>query len=368
MRTIVFSLVVLGLLGRPDNHPLTAAEPPKSPQKGKVLLLRNEHLMEGDIERVGDRYRVGRRVGETWVPADRVLWLAASMPDAYAFLRSRANLKDADERLRLANWCRLNGLREQAVSELEAAAQLRPDHAETQRLLQYLRRASRTPAEDKPAPLAAAKPTIEPVPTVELTTDSLGLFATRVQPILMNTCANCHATGRGGDFRLMEVFDDGLANRRALEQNLAAVLRQINLNQPESSRLLSKAVSDHAHTGQPPLRDRKDTPYRTLEKWVKLTVANNPHLRDTLPTSTPPSMPKAAEGRIDAAVTQTQWGADAPAKTISSPPAPSPAPIPVSRSAAAPTPPPAAGPADPYDPEPFNRQAHPETKKPGPGK
>jgi hypothetical protein len=138
------------------------------------------------------------------------------------------------------------------------------------------------------------------------------------------------------------------------------------LNQPEASRLLTKAVSDHAHTGQAPLRDRKDAPYRTLEKWVQLTVANNPHLRDVLPAPAAPAMPRSAEGRTDPAVTQTQWGADAASHPPSMPPA-SP-PVPVSRSAAAPPPTSGAGPADPYDPEPFNRQAHPETNKPGPGK
>jgi hypothetical protein len=368
MKTFVFVLVVLGFMGLSGGSP-RAAEPPHSLQKGKVLLLNNEHTMEGDIERVGDSYRVGRRVGETWVPADQVLCLAASMPDVYAFLRSRANLRDADERLRLANWCRLNGLREQALAQVEAAAQLRPDHAETRRLLQHLRQTPRTPAADKPATITAAKPAADPMPPVELTTDSLGLFATRVQPILMNTCANCHATGRGGAFRLTEVFDDGLGNRKAQEQNLAAVLRQINLNQPEASRLLTKAVSDHAHTGVPPLRDRKEPPYQTLEKWVKLTVTNNPHLRDTLPAPAASSMPRAAEGGSDSAVTQTQWGADASPGTTPSPAAKSSTPVPVSRSATA-TPPPTrdAGPPDPYDPEPFNRQAHPETKKPDTGK
>ncbi len=363
MRTIVSILMMLGLTGLAGGS-VRAADPPQSPQKGRVLLLTNEHTMEGDIERVGDRYRVGRLVGETWVPADRVLCLAASMADVYVFLRSRANLHDADERLRLASWCRLNGLREQALSELEAAAQLRPDHAETQRLLKHLRQSNRTPAADKTIS-PPAKPAAEPLPVVELTTDSLGLFAMHVQPILMNTCASCHATGRGGAFRLTEVFDDGLANRKALEQNVAAVLRQINLNQPEASRLLTKAVSDHAHTGHAPLRDRKDTPYRTLEKWVRLTVANNPHLRDVLPAPAAPVMPKAAETRTDAAVMQTQWGADATSRSPSTPPVP--APTPVSRAPAAP-PSPNAGPPDPYDPEPFNRQAHPEASKPGPGK
>jgi hypothetical protein len=374
MRSIVLSLVVLAFFGV---NRLRAAEPPKALDKGKVLILKNEHTMEGDIERVGTRYRVRRLIGETWVPGDQVLCLAASLPDAYAFLRGRTNREDADERLRLANWCRLNGLHEQALAEIRAAVQLRPDHADSRRLLQLLEQSQATTPPTKPTPHAMKEPPTEPAQPVELTTEALGMFATRVQPILMNTCARCHATGQGGKFRLTQAFEGGLANRRTLERNLASVLAEIDLNQPESSRLLTKAVSDHAHTGQAPLKDRKHAPYRTLESWVRLTVANNPHLRDSRPPApvTPvsaPGLPASNLPRADANVSRTAWGADA-RPPVAPPSAPSPArppgPVPVSNSVGAPPPPPPpVGPADPYDPEPFNRQARPETSKADPGK
>src|SRR5215469_13770065 len=150
MKMIISSLVLLGVLALPGSGPLCATDPPKSLEKGSVLILKNEHTMEGDIERLDGRYRVRRAAGETWVPADRVLCLVASLPDAYAFLRSRANLEDADERLRLANWCRFNGLRSQALAEVRAAAELRPDHAETRRLLEHLKQESQTADEPKP--------------------------------------------------------------------------------------------------------------------------------------------------------------------------------------------------------------------------
>ena len=307
---------MLGSLTLPCASRLYAANPPKSLDKGRVLILKNEHTMEGDIERVGDHYRVRRSIGETWVPAERALCLVASLPDAYAYLRARTNLDDADERLRLANWCRLNGLREQALAEIRAAVDLRPDHAETRRLLQHLQQSEPAPVK-RELPLASVnEPQTEQTPPVELTTESLGLFATRVQPILMNTCARCHATGRGGKFRLIQAYEGGLVNRRTLERNLASVLAEINLDRPESSRLLSKAVSDHAHTGQAPLKDRKEAPYRTLESWVKLTVANNPHLRNALPPTagtkgrTTPAHPMA-EPPSSAAEPRTAWGADA---------------------------------------------------------
>jgi hypothetical protein len=412
MKTIVSSLVLLGILTLSGASFVRAVGPTPSLSKGKVLILKNEYTMEGDIERVGDRYRVRRNVGETWVPADRVLALTASLPDAYVYLRGRINREDADERLRLARWCRANGLREQALGELQAAAALRPDHAETKRLLQHWKQAAlRTATPIPAAPATPPSPAADP-PPVEVTSESLGLFVTRVQPILMNTCANCHATGRGGKFRLTQVYEDSIGNRRTLEKNLAAVLAEVDLNQPEASRLLIKAVSDHAHTGRAPLRDRQIAPYRTLESWVKQTVANNPHLRDSLPAST--TAPSAlllpsSEQRPLKGQEESEWGADARLPTGPRPSPgtggenegtalPSSAPMPPALGAAygtlaerlrseprsdstsktgavAPRVPSesrsdstAKESSDPYDPELFNQKMHPEANQSGPGK
>src|SRR5438067_2033375 len=108
---------------------LSIADAPAGPGaalvRGKVLVLENEETLTGDIEKVGELYHVRRLIGETTVPAERVLRLCASMEEACAFVRDRANLTDPDERLRLAAWCRLNGLHEQAVAEVKAAVDLR---------------------------------------------------------------------------------------------------------------------------------------------------------------------------------------------------------------------------------------------------
>ena len=358
MKTFVCLFLLLSLAVVSGGSPVRGADRPASLTKGKVLILKTEYTIEGDIERFGDRYCVRRKLGETWVPADRVLALVASLPDAYVYLRGRINLGDPDERLRLARWCRTNGLQQQALAELKAAADLRPSHAETQRLLLYWQQASAKTATDVPTANAATKKTAtlqtpaEP-PPLEVTTESLGLFITRVQPILMNTCARCHATGHGGSFHLTQVFEDTLSNRKTLERNLSAVLTQIDVSQPESSRLLIKAVSDHAHTGRAPIRDRQAAPYRTLENWVKLTVADNPQLRDKAevaathnPTrsmetrDSPP--PPFDEQRPNTTAPPTADSRGDKGKTTPATP-------------------------DPYDPEPFNRQLHPESNKSGSG-
>jgi hypothetical protein len=299
MKTIGFLLA--GVLPLALLAVCTRAQPPGAvAQTGKVLVLENERTLEGDIERLGEQYRVRRSVGETWIQGVRVLRLCASLEEAYRFLRGRANLNDPDEHLRLAEWCRERGLREQALAEARQAVALRPDHPRSQRLLTVL--------EQAPAAPVAARAEAEPAcPMLDVNTESLAAFATRVQPILMNACAGCHANGKGGAFKLVRSFEVGIGNRRHTQQNLTAVLGQVNLGQPQNSPLLLKAVSFHASgMEQPPLKGQQAAAYKTLEDWVVKTVAHNPQLREQPGTPTaqaaggsaPTSPPAAfAEGR-----------------------------------------------------------------------
>src|SRR5688572_15141370 len=117
IRLFFCALAAAGLAGPgPAN-----AETPHAASRGRVLVLDNERTLEGDVVREGDRYRVRRSVGETWVPADKALALCATYEEAHTYLQGRANLGDPDERLRLARWCQLRGLREQALKEATEA-------------------------------------------------------------------------------------------------------------------------------------------------------------------------------------------------------------------------------------------------------
>jgi hypothetical protein len=375
MKTIRIAILGVGALLAAGSTRMFATEPVQPALTGKVVLLENERTLEGDVERVGDQYRVRRSVGETWVPASRVLRLCQTLEEAYDYLRTRANLQDPDERLRLASWCRQHGLRDQALNEVRAAVELRPRHAESRRLLTHLQQAALDKPAPAPPPQAASEPALPP-PTVELTADSLGLFVTRVQPILMNTCASCHASGRGGAFKLTRVYAEAASNRKTMQQNLAAVLAQVNVSQPQASPLLVKAVS--AHTGemtQAPLRNRQAPPYRALEEWVRLTVANNPQLRDPLRIRKDEGGRMKEEsdsfilGATQAAppppLGESRWGEDA-----RTPPAKPQGPQPVTGPQTPERPPVGEPPAstDPFDPEIFNRQMHPEREKKTPPK
>lgn len=315
---------------------------------GKVLVLDNDRTLEGDIDRLDNQYRVRRSAGITWVPTEKVLKLCRDKADALAFLRTRANLQDPDERLRLARWCHLQGLRDEALTEVKAAVELRADHAESQRLLRYLsqsvRHAPQATASATPAPKTPYK---EP-PAITITGDSLGQFATRIQPILMNACARCHAaTGHEGAFRLERSSGQGLASRRSLQVNLAAVLAQLHSKQPERSPLLVKAMSAHGPTSEAPLKGRQAEAFAVMEDWVRATLANNPHLQDAIaaaptpvqkPTPPPPPPPPGKEEKP--ATPETPAGVRDIPPLIEQ-----------------------EEPESEYDPLPFNRQMHPERFK-----
>ena len=74
-------------------------------------------------------------------------------------------------------------------------------------------------------PVAQPDKTTAARPSFDISSDAFAIFATRVQPILMNACASCHVSGKGGSFHLTRNLEATLLNRKAVQQNLAADFR-----------------------------------------------------------------------------------------------------------------------------------------------
>src|SRR3981081_2030581 len=106
--------------------PLAAQDAGAARSAGSLPLLESERAREGDIEKLGDQYRIRRGTSEVWLSTDKAVRLCADWQDAYAFMKTRANLGDPEERLRLARWCQLNNLRELALIEAKVAMEMRP--------------------------------------------------------------------------------------------------------------------------------------------------------------------------------------------------------------------------------------------------
>ena len=302
-RLSLASIVLLGLLSAAPVH----ADPPSGRITGKVLVLDNQRTLQGDIERKGDQYIIHLGSGQMSLPVHQALRLCASWDDAFAFMQSQANLHDPDERLRLAHWCDLNGLRAHALAEATRALEMQPSYFPAQQLVAKLQK---VPAVTPPSsgPQAKTAPDLATPPITDLSAECLALFNTRIQPILMNTCATCHAGGKGGDFKLLRC-EDATANRRAAQFNLAAVVAQIHFDRAEVSPLLYKSVSKHGNMAQAPLQGRDTIPYQMLQAWVQMTVANNPHLHKEAPAKLAITSPPAvvAPTPVQPPATLRQW-------------------------------------------------------------
>jgi hypothetical protein len=378
MRTFT-PLFLSALLAACAVEGLSAAEP----TSGKVLILDNDRTIEGDIERVGDQYHIHYSTGIARHPAARVLKLCNNTLEALAFLRQRANQDDPDEHLRLARWCHVHNLREEALKEVKLALEQRPDHEESRRLQRYLEQSAATPtAVQDPVthPETTAKQETRPSgPPITITGDSLSMFASRIQPILMNACARCHSSSENNSaFRLVRSHSIGMLNRRAVQENLAAVLSQVHGSQPDRSPLLIKAISAHGPTGEAPIKGRQVQAFHVLEDWVKRTLETNTHLAETLRPTTaqtsdaPPPAPKKQEQpvagpapapapvRTNVPVTPSPTSAGpAPVRPVSVKPSPT---APAEQEQAIDHPP-----ESEFDPVLFNRQFHPDRLNPKSG-
>jgi hypothetical protein len=281
---------------------LLAQVPEESRPAGRVLVLDNENVLEGKIERLGDLYVISQDGGEVRVPATRALIVCASLQDAYKFLSHRINTRDGDELLRLARWCQLHGLPNEAIAEAKAALVLRPNHGPTKQLLTMVEQASLAAA-DKPKPEAQRPQPPLPAP-VEVTADCLAAFSSQIQPILMNTCACCHATGKGGSFVLMR-SNDAVA-WRATQINLASTIGQISFDRPAASPLLTKAACAHGGSSQAPLPPALAVALSSLQRWAIWTAAENPQLKSrgaaSVAEGPPPQTNKAPEAPVATAV------------------------------------------------------------------
>lgn len=330
------------------------AQTPRPPQAitGTILLLENDRILEGAIDRVADQYRIRRGNGELWIPASRAKRLCKDANEAVAVMQSGINVSDPDERLRLARWCQSNGLKDCALREARAALEMRPGHNETRQLVQLLERltisSSGLGAPPPPAPPPAKAPSPASAQALyDVSQDAFAQFAAKVQPVLINTCVTCHQASKGTALQLYRPSDVG--HRIAAQKNLNAVLEFVDFEKTVLSPLLIKSVVPHGGAEQPPLRGRQSPAFQTLHGWVEQTVATNPHLRDIrrAHTGEPPPVFGTTSMSARPAFSEELRGPVPPREK---------APIVSRPTVIVPSTPAAPAPRDPFDPAEFNRK------------
>lgn len=340
----------------PPPLPVTTATPPAA---GGVVVLQDGKVIEGVASRSGDKVTVRRGGADQAFPTEQVKYIAASRDDAYQMALKDTKLDDPAARLRLARWCMYNGMRQQALTEAKEAARLEPANRTATGLVRTLEESLRlypgdgttrvTPAPvSTPTPPAPGLPAVPPppltvppvsampvvtVPEPDIAPEAVVAFGPRVQPVLMNQCASCHAAEtHASGFRLKAVATNEV-NAAATRANLNAAALQVKKADPAASPLLVKATTAHGGQTVPAFGDREAIAFRVMQAWVYLSRGELAPPVAAAPPVAPPTLPPP------------------PVTTSTLPPAlPLPPPLPVVSPPALPVVPPPALPVPPIPP------------------
>jgi hypothetical protein len=253
-----------------------------APSEG-VLIMRDPTgtVVHGKISLEDEIYTVRGRYGNMQIPSSHVRMQCTSLLDAYARLHElTVKHQNANSHVTLARWCVTNQLDAEAIQELNAALELEPGRDDAQRMLRTLTETQKSDRKSSPRrepidSVLAARQDVAAAGEVAalggLSASQALRFTRRIQPLLVKTCATagCHTRGSDIGFQLTHVVPGKNANRHASEQNLAAVLEQIDLKNPAGSRLLSVPRRKHGRQGRPVFAgQRGEEQLAELERWV----------------------------------------------------------------------------------------------------
>lgn len=252
-------------------------------QTPQVVVLQNGNVLEGEVDHLGQFYRVATGTSEIRLPARNVERIVATLQDAYLAKRSEVREGSISDHLALASWCIRQELWGQTDIELDAARKIDADNPNIAFIARRLDVASR--AALRAAQPVAAAPAPEPVDTqrraaelaeleqlaANLPPGSLEEFARHIQPILVNGCAagGCHSAGDDNGLKLNRDLVRGLANRESTLRNLKAVWESIDQQTPDYSPLLLQPAVPHGGLPQPVFSGHRQKVQQKLVDWVR---------------------------------------------------------------------------------------------------
>ncbi len=233
-----------------------AEQPPRILESG-LLLLDSGKIIKGRITHGGGEYCVEQSRGEMFVPDHMVQHVCLDLHDAYLKKLGDLNDPSASDHVVLARWCLSYNLLVEARDELRKAVALEPGRIQSRSMLRRLDTLLDGPSNSPRS--ASTETTGRPFAGLDYEVESLGglpredaaTFTSRIQPILTNTCGNarCHGeTSPDREFTLVNVRLGRHASRVGTQRNLAAVLKQIDFDNPQSSPLV--AGLDGTHGGE----------------------------------------------------------------------------------------------------------------------
>ena len=245
----------------------------------RLVFLVTGRMLTGQVHRNAGGYLVEQPNGRVQVAKEDVKFIVNDLREAYRKQRDSVVEPTPATHVALANWCIAYRLLDEARDELKICLKSDPNHEEARRLLQRLTDTIRADQPVKPPELLPARtadgylqPAVESLG--RLSRESALQFTSRVQPLLLNKCGNasCHGTAAKTEFRLTFARTQGAGTRQNSEQNLAQVMKYIDINNLADSALLSATKGAHGGKGALFIGQVGAEQQKTIRTWAK-TVA-----------------------------------------------------------------------------------------------
>ena len=313
--------------------------------RNHLLVLNSGRVVKGRLTPRTGGYDVTLPAGRMFVSSEQIRFKAANMNDAYQRLRDSFTELTPNSHMELARWCMTNKLLSMARRELLDALHLDPYHTQARRMLEgIVREQARTPQQQAPASAVIDPFAPERRSLGGLTQDTARVFTRNIQPLLTNKCGNarCHGAGQNG-FAVVPAHNSVTAY--TTEQNLAAVLNQIDFRNPAASPLMSAVTG--VHGGSRELLFRGQSGRRQLDllkQWIAAVAREVSPPRETVDGTAKihprqQTETRAADSNISTAartqaVSDSRFITDAVAATKT----------------------------DQFDPEKFNKRFHPQSR------
>lgn len=246
------------------------------PTPPTMLVLFDGRIVRGRISEVPGGYRVDNSQLHQVIAYEHVRLAASSLEEAYRTQRDALQKPTASDHMQLARWCVANKLYTQATEQVAAALKLEPNRGEARKLLQEIAAAQ---PEQVPRPDHGKQSADRPIgelSSMGITLKSQAEFMRRVQPILVNRCGNasCHGSASQNHLKLAYVRTGRRQQRLETENNLSAILAQIDVMHPQQSPLLTVPLDGESQSHRRAFSGRAGkSQVVALREWVH-TVAH----------------------------------------------------------------------------------------------
>lgn len=289
---LLFWLSVSNTATFSDAAEIQALEP------GPCVLLTNGNVIFGASNQIGQTITVTRADGSSiQLSSQQIAFRGQSLSELYDYRKRTRFTGDLRRLQEDARWCLRFGLIRQAAQDVLLARELAPSNPENLQLLRLVaaRMKSSAPTDSAAVKMVSHESEFDPdadttdgQPPAEISPDSLGAgsdepwenridakdlsdqvrhqFALRIQPMLVNRCASCHAHHNANNktaFKLRPANFIKWAPKNALDDNLNAVIDYLSFSQPRLSPFRARSLDQHGG-------DRRWSPVmvNNLDRWL----------------------------------------------------------------------------------------------------